>query len=107
TMARPEGNVKLTARGLHLRNGTGRALPPANLEADVALLGTSARVDTHLTAGKSHVTVTGSAPLSSSGPIDLKTDAQMDLAILDPILSAEGRRARGFITVNAGVVGTA
>ncbi len=29
TSARPEGNVKLTANRVHLRQGTGRALPPA------------------------------------------------------------------------------
>ncbi len=51
--------------------------------------------------------MTGTAPLSATGPIDLKTDAQMDLTMLDPILSAEGRRARGEVTVNAAVAGTA
>ena len=63
TSARPEGTIKLTADRVRLRQGPGQALPAANLVANVALLGTAARIDTKLTAGPSHVAVTGTAPL--------------------------------------------
>lgn len=106
TPSRPEGTVKVTASHVRLRQGTGRALPPADLAADVTLLGTAARIDTRLTAGKSHIAVTGTAPLSATGPIDLSADAGVDLTMLDPILSAEGRRARGNVTVTASIKGT-
>lgn len=106
TSARPEGTVKLTATGVRQRQGPGQALPAANLVANVALRGTSAGVDTRLTAGPSHVSVTGSAPLTQGGALDLKTDGHIDLAMLDPLLSAEGRRARGDVNLNATVAGT-
>lgn len=107
TSARPEGTIKLTADGVKGRQGAAAALPPANLVANVTLQGTSARVDTRLVAGQSHVTITGTAPLSSSGALDLKTDVRVDLAMTDPILTAEGRRARGLVTVNATISGAA
>ncbi len=106
TPYRPEGTVKITASQVRLRQGAGRALPPADLAANVTLLGTSARIDTRVTAGKTRITVTGTAPLSATGPIDLRADAGVDLAMLDPILSAQGRRARGNVTVAASIRGT-
>jgi translocation and assembly module TamB len=106
TLSRPEGTIKVIASQVRLRQGTGRALPPADLAANVMLMGTSARIDTHLTAGKSRIAVTGTAPLSATGPIDLRGEARMDLAMLDPILSPEGRRARGDVAVNATIRGT-
>ena len=106
TGARPEGTVKLTAIGVRQRQGPGQALPPANLTAAVVLAGTSVRIDTRLTAGSSHVTVTGSAPLSQGGALDLKTEGRVDLAMLDPLLTAQGRRARGAVTLDAAVTGT-
>ncbi len=107
TSAQPKGTVKLTADGVRLRQGPGRALPAANLTAELTLLGTSARVDTRLTAGPSHVTVTGTAPLSATGALDLRTEGRVDLAMLDPLLAAQGRRARGTVGINATIGGTA
>jgi translocation and assembly module TamB len=107
TSARPEGTIKLTATGVRQRQGPGRALPAANLTANAALLGTSVRVDTKLAAGASHVSVTGSVPLGQKGALDLSGDGHVDLAMLDPILTAQGRRARGEVNLNATVTGTA
>jgi translocation and assembly module TamB len=106
TSARPEGTIKLTANGVRQRQGPGQALPAANLAANMILRGTSAAIDAKLTAGPSHVSVTGSAPLAQGGALDLKTEGRVDLAMLDPILTAEGRRARGEVTLNAGITGT-
>jgi translocation and assembly module TamB len=106
TSARPEGTVKLTATGVRQRQGPGQALPAANLDANAVLLGTSVRIDTKLTAGPSHVSVTGSIPLSQGGALDLKTDGHVDLAMLDPLLTAEGRRARGDLSLEASIAGT-
>jgi translocation and assembly module TamB len=105
TPARPQGTVKLTATGVRQRRGPGQALPAANLLANAVLLGTSARLDTRLTAGTSHVSITGSVPLSAKGPLDLKTDGHFDLAMLDPLLTAQGRRARGEVNLNASIAG--
>lgn len=106
TSTHPEGTIKLTATGVRQKEGPGQGLPPANLVANANLLGTSVRIDSRLTAGRSHVFVTGSAPLAQGGPLDLKTDADLDLAMLDPLLMAQGRRARGQISANASITGT-
>jgi translocation and assembly module TamB len=107
TTARPEGTIKLTATGVRQKRGPGQALPAANLTANATLLGTSARVDTNLTAGPSHVGVTGTVPLSQGGAMDLKTIGRIDLTMLDPLLTAAGRRARGQVALDAAVGGTA
>jgi translocation and assembly module TamB len=106
--ARPEGTVKLTADRVRLRQGPGQTLPVANMAANVTLLATAARLDTRLTAGPSYIAVTGTAPITSNGgAFDLKTVGRIDLAMLDPILTAQGRRARGEVTLDAVVKGTA
>lgn len=107
TSAEPQGTVKLTADLVRLRTGPAQALPAANLVANVALLGKSAKVDARLAAGQAHVTVTGNAPLSTADPLDLRTEGRLDLAMLDPVLAAQGRRARGEITLNAAIAGKA
>ena len=106
TSARPEGRITLTATGVRQRQGPGQALPAANLVARADLHGTSTQLDTRLTAGPSHVTLTGSAPLSQGGALDLKTDGHVDLAMLNPLLTAQGRRARGDVDLNATVTGS-
>ena len=114
TSARPEGTIKLSATGVRQRQGPGQALPAANLVAKADLRGTSALLDTKLTAGPSHLSLTGSAPLAQSGAqsgtqgnaLDLKTDGHVDLAMLNPLLTAQGRRARGEVDLNATVTGT-
>ena len=105
TPARPEGTIKLVATGVRQRQGPGQALPAADLLANATLLGTAARIDTKLTAGPSHVVVTGSVPLAPSGALDLKTNGRVDLTMLDPLLTAQGRRARGEVTLDAAVTG--
>ena len=54
TSSRPEGTVKLSATGVHLRQGAAQGLPAADLTMSARLLGTQARLDGRLTAGQSH-----------------------------------------------------
>ncbi|MGE0417966.1 MAG: translocation/assembly module TamB domain-containing protein, partial [Acetobacteraceae bacterium] len=107
TPARPQGTVKVTANRLHLRKGPGQALPPATITANAQLAGDRATIDTRATMGKSTLTVTGAAPLSATGPLDLRARGKVDLAVTDPLLSPQGRRARGTIELDAGVTGQA
>ena len=106
TSARPEGTVKLTAAGLHMRTGPARALPPATLAATALLAGASAQVDARLTAGTTNLAIAGRAPIDPAGALGLRANGAIDLAMLDPILSAQGRRVRGRVTLDAGVTGT-
>lgn len=105
TPAAPGGTVRLNAAGLRLRTGPGRALPPANLNATVALNGTTARVDARLAAGSANLAVSGTAPLGQ-GALGLRANGALDLALLDPILSPAGRRARGRVALDATIGGT-
>ncbi|HVO72375.1 MAG TPA: translocation/assembly module TamB domain-containing protein, partial [Aggregatilineaceae bacterium] len=52
------------------------------------------------------LTLTGRAPFSRSGPIDLRTDGSANLALLDPLLEAGGQRVRGLVTLHAAIAGT-
>jgi translocation and assembly module TamB len=107
TSAHPVGKVKLVATGLRAKSGPGRAVPPASVTADAELNGTDARIDARLSAGTSHLTVTGRAPLSATGAIDLRAGGLLDLAVFDPVLAANGRRVRGQVTLDTTIVGTA
>ena len=106
TPAQPAGTVKLTASGVRLQSGPGRAIPAANLTATAQLAGGAARIDARLSAGPSlQLTVAGQAPLGA-GAVDLRATGALDLVLLDPVLTASGRRARGRVTLDALVAGT-
>lgn len=106
TPARPTGTVRVDATGLRLRNGQAAAIPPASLHATATLAGTSVRLDARAEAGpRVSLTVAGTAPVGA-GPIDLHARGRVDLAVLDPVLTAAGERARGIVTLDAGVGGT-
>jgi len=107
TPSQPSGTVKVAANGVRLRAGPGRALPAAALAGTVQLGGAAARVDMRLTAGNAvQLAVTGQAPLGA-GALNLRAVGGVDLAVLDPVLTAAGRRARGRVQLDAGVTGTA
>jgi translocation and assembly module TamB len=103
--ARPSGTVSLAATGLRMRGGPGRALPTAALNARAALANGAADINADLAAGSTRLTVTGRAPMGA-GALDLRAGGAVDLAMLDPILSAEGRRVRGRVALDATVRGT-
>jgi translocation and assembly module TamB len=103
--AQPAGTIRVSARGLRMTNGTGRALPAADLTATATLAGQNAHVDVQATAGASHLAVTGSVGLP--GALDLRTTGAADLTLTDPILTPSGRRARGQVILDATITGTA
>ncbi len=106
TPADPTGTLRLTAAGMRMRSGPGHSLPPASLTATAQLGGHAAVLDARLAAGTSAVSVTGRAPLGA-GALALRAAGGIDLAVLDPILTAQGRRARGQVALDAAVAGTA
>lgn len=106
TPAAPQGTIRLTAAGVRMRTGPGRALPEANLTATAQLAGQSAAIDAKMTVGRSNLAVTGRAPLGA-GALALHAVGGIDLAVLDPILLADGRRVRGRVALDASIAGTA
>ena len=107
TPARPDGQIRVSATGLRLRSGPARALPPASILATADLAGGAARLDVSVTAGKNRLALTGQAPLNAAGALALRLTGAINLALLDPILTANGRRVRGEITLDAAIGGTA
>ena len=106
TAAAPSGTVRVDARGLRLLTGPARGLPPANISATAQLNGRTARLAARVDAGSSaSLALNGTAPLGD-GALDLRATGGVDLKLLDPVLTAAGRRALGRLTLNLLVQGT-
>jgi len=106
SVERPEGRLALTASGVHLRQGPGQGLPPARVATTVTFHGDAAAVDARMTAGKTHLSATGSVPLNDTEPMTIRADGQIDLLMLDPLIAADGRRARGSAVLDARIGGS-
>lgn len=107
TLAAPAGSVRIVGRGLRLRGGPAQGLPAADLDATAALAGGAARLDARLVAGSAaRLHLAGTAPLRAGGPLALHARGDIDLALIDPLLAAEGRTLRGRLTLDAGIAGT-
>jgi translocation and assembly module TamB len=106
-MAAPTGTVRVTGRGLRIRNGAGAALPAADLDATAQLQGKTARIDAKVAAGaKARLQVTGMVPLDPAAPFDLHSSGNIDLAMLDPVFTANGRSVHGQVTLDVAIAGT-
>ncbi len=64
-----------------------------------------ADINARLSAGTALLTVNGFAPIGG-GPIDLRAEGAVNLALLEPLLSAAGRRIGGQATLRANLRGT-
>jgi translocation and assembly module TamB len=107
TTAAPGGAVTLHGTGLRETTGPAASLPAATLLARATLHGRAAAVDMTLDAGAgSHVTVSGTAPIATTATLDLRLGGKLDLALIDPIMEAAGRRVTGAVTLDLGASGT-
>jgi translocation and assembly module TamB len=106
-LAAPLGRLHLSGRGLRLAaNGYG-GLPPAEIDAAATIADKVARIDARLAAGtRVHLRLSGTAPLQPAAPLALRLDGDADLAMLDPLLTPNGRTARGQLTIALGIAGT-
>lgn len=106
TAAAPQGTVRVAARGMRLLSGNARALPAADLLATLELAGDRTNVNARLTAGNGGVlNVTGTAPLSAAGQLDLTARGRINLAVANPILEANGKHVAGELAIDAAVRG--
>ncbi|HMA49233.1 MAG TPA: translocation/assembly module TamB domain-containing protein, partial [Magnetospirillaceae bacterium] len=77
-----------------------------SLSAEARLQGQAAQVKLRVDSGKNGaVEVAGSVPLQSDGTLDLTAKGALDLALIEPLLAAEGREARGKVTLEAKISG--
>lgn len=108
TMAAPSGTVMLKGSGLRQTTGPGASLPAATLTARAELAGKTARINIALDAGaRSHVAVTGTAPISAMGAVNLAIGGTLDLALINPIMEAQGRHIAGTVALALRATGTA
>jgi translocation and assembly module TamB len=106
--AAPAGVVTVKAAGLRFASATARDLHAIDVHATAHLADNAARLDAHLSAGEaSQLALTGTAPLSSAGALDLKLTGRIDTTLANPVLEARGERASGALVVEATVTGTA
>ena len=108
TLDRPQGQVHLAGNGLRMQGASAAAsLPALHLDATANLAGTSAKVQVQADAGsKLALNVAGTAPLSSTGPVNLRTNGHLDLAIANGYLGAQARQALGQVQLALLVEGT-
>jgi translocation and assembly module TamB len=108
TLAAPEGTVHVSATGLRLRRGPGRAVPLTDVVGTAVLHGDAATVDLHVhadTAADLHLV--GQVPLRYGQSFAMHANGQMALATANPLLEPNGRRVRGQATIEATFAGTA
>lgn len=104
----PRGTIDLAARGLRLLSGPAAALPPIDLTAKETLHGKAMQGRVRMQAGKlADLTLAGTAPLSTTGRMNLTLKGKADLKLIDPITEAQGTRIEGTITPDLHLHGTA
>ncbi len=107
TMTRPDGTVHVSAKSMRVLSGPGASLPPAFLDADAKLAGGTARIDARLDAGQQiALALSGTAHTATVGALDLHAGGHVDLAVANAVLGAQGREAKGLLTLNMTVTGT-
>jgi translocation and assembly module TamB len=107
TLTAPEGTLHLTGRGLRAMTGNIGVLPAADIDATATLARDAVQLDGRVTAGSAvRFVMSGTAPLQLSKPFALRLNGSADLAMLDPLLTANGRAARGQATIDLALGGT-
>ncbi|MDE2332980.1 MAG: translocation/assembly module TamB domain-containing protein [Rhodospirillales bacterium] len=107
SLAAPGGTVRIAARDMRLLAGHARALPPAALTATLGLARGRTTVDARLRAGKGlALTLTGTAPLGAAGPLALAARGDIDLALANPILEANGQHVAGRLAIDTALRGS-
>ena len=99
TPAAPSGTARVTVRGARMTTGPAATLPAASLDASLRLAEARGTLEATLRAGNGvRLRATAEGRTDLAGPVRATLDGPVDLALLDPILSPEGRRARGTLT---------
>lgn len=107
TLDAPQGTITLQGRGLGARGISSKEIAPANADVTALLHGKSATLHATLAAGNAaHLSVNGEAPLAAKGTWNLRLEGNANLAMLNPIISANGRQMRGTLALNGVIAGT-
>lgn len=105
--SRPSGSLHLDARGLRLQTASLIGMPAATLNAAARISDGVADVQARLDAAKlAHLMLSGRAPFSSAGHVQLRAQGSADLELIEPIVAAQGRHIAGGILFDATVTGS-
>lgn len=108
TAASPSGTYKLTISRLVAAATRSAGLPPLDIRATGELRGERVTTDATVNAGRAGtLKLTGSAPLSAAGALDLRVRGDLDAGVANTMLSAGGQRVTGRIALDATVRGSA
>jgi translocation and assembly module TamB len=104
--AAPQGTITLEGQGLRAVFSS-HAVPPATARLRALLQGGQATVTARLDAGNAtSLDISGEAGLAASAAMNLHVKGNADLTLLDPILTASGRRVRGKLTFDTQISGS-
>lgn len=108
TLDNPEGRVQVNGSNLRMADSSAVAsVPPLLVAATANLAHARAQVQVDATAGsKLGLQVRGSAPLSRTGALDLRSNGHLDLSIANGVLGAQARQAQGQVRLLLQVKGT-
>ncbi|MBL7233303.1 translocation/assembly module TamB domain-containing protein [Komagataeibacter oboediens] len=107
TTDRPSGRVTLHGTDLKYQTDYTSSLAPASVEATADLTAGMARVDAQVRAGTQvNLGLHGTAPAYRAGQITLQADGNVDLAVANAYLGAQGMQAGGALQIALGVRGT-
>ena len=81
--------------------------PPLDVAGSGRLGGGRTSLDLTVNAGSGNaIRLTGSAPLSADGALDVKIDGRLDAGLANAALSVGGRHVSGALTVTMQLIGT-
>ncbi len=104
---RPEGRYALTLSRFAAAQTRGAGLPSIDATAQGTLNGAAATLAGQVTGGRGlALTLSGTLPIVSGGPLDLHARGSLDAALANTVLSTSGQSLAGRIAVDAAVAGT-
>ncbi|MGH7106735.1 MAG: translocation/assembly module TamB domain-containing protein, partial [Acetobacteraceae bacterium] len=107
SLTAPTARIEADARGLGLASELTAGLPPADLALNATIAGRTMHLQATLSAGSgTRVELAGTAPVGSTGTLDLGVNGHADLALLEPAMAASGRHIAGQLALNGTVRGT-
>ena len=107
TPADPSGDWRLRLTRVSAPQTRSASLPPLDVSGSGRLSGGRTSLDVEVSAGAGNsVRLTGSAPLSADGALDVGIDGKLDAGLANATLSVSGRRASGSLAVAMRLRGT-
>jgi translocation and assembly module TamB len=104
--AAPRGPFRLSVAGLSIPEARAAGLPALAVTAEGALEGERARLAARIRGGRTvSVELSGAAPFSPSGALDISARGTLDAAVANARLAASGQRLRGRIAFEARIGG--